>query len=84
MLKQLLVQHSQLNLCLATTNELINAAYRESLQVMVGDQVEFNGNRGIITEITYGNPIKICPYRKDGVLSKQHRLCRDVMELVKI
>jgi co-chaperonin GroES (HSP10) len=74
MITQLLSQRSMLIALQTGIDELINQTYRQSLSVKVGDEVVMNGNRGIVTEITYFHPMKICLYRKDGTLSRTHRL----------
>jgi len=81
MIDSLLSQHSILLSLLSSTENLINEAYRQSLSFKVGDEVLLNGNRGVIAEITYFKPIKVLIYRKDGELSKAHRLVRGLNEL---
>jgi len=81
MINSLLSQHSMLLSILSTTENLINEAYRQSIPFKVGDEVLLNGSRGVIAEITYFKPIKVLMYRKDGELSKVHRLVRNLNEL---
>jgi hypothetical protein len=83
MITQLLSQRSLLIALQTGIDELINQTYRQSLSVKVGDEVVLNGARGVVIEITYFSPMKICLYRKDGSLSRTHRLCRDVGVLKK-
>jgi small-conductance mechanosensitive channel len=83
MIESLLKQRTMLRDILSATETMINEAYRSTLSVKVGDTVILNGSRGVVTEITYFAPIKVCLYRKDGELSRQHRLCRDVGMLAK-
>jgi hypothetical protein len=59
MIQQLLSQRSMLLDCLKATENLINEVYRASLPVKVGDTVVMNGQRGVVTEITYFAPVKV-------------------------
>jgi len=84
MIQSLLSQYASLRQLLASTENLINEAYRLSIPFKVGDEVLLNGSRGVIAEITYFKPIKVLMYRKDGELSKVWRLARNLGEIEKI
>jgi len=81
MLANLLSQHASLRSVLEATEHLINEAYRLSIPFEIGDEVILNGSRGVIAEITYFKPIKVLMYRKDGELSKAHRLVKNLNDL---
>jgi len=81
MIPQLLSQHASLLSLLTTTENLINEAYRQSTSFKVGDEVLLNGSRGVVAEITYFKPMKVLMYRKDGELSKTHRIVKNLNEL---
>jgi len=84
MIQSLLSQLNLLRVLASNTEQLINEAYRQSIPFKVGDEVILNGSRGIIAEITYFKPIKVMMYRKDGELSKVHRLVRNLTEITKM
>jgi hypothetical protein len=81
MIQSLLSQHSSLQQLLASCENLINETYRQSIKFKIGDEVVLNGNRGVIAEITYFRPMKVLMYRKDGELSKSHRLVKSLNEI---
>lgn len=81
MIESLLSQRTALLQLVSGVEQLINEAYRLSIPFEIGDEVLLNGSRGVIAEITYFKPIKVLIYRKDGELSKTHRIVKNLNDL---